>query len=419
MLSYRERGVAAATAVALLGLTLTGCGGQRLADAHANGGGDQVGVDVKTHTITIGATAAKTGSSAAFYESSLGAQAMVAKVNAAGGVNGWKLNYVVVDDGYEPNRAVAGVKQLVEQDKVFALVSMFGTPSNAATMPYVVQKQVPDVGFAMQTGIVAKKYADAKNLFGYIPPYANLAAFVAHYLGQSHVDAVSLAYQDDDSGQGAQAGLRAQAGTEHLRIGVEVPVPTSATAFDGYAGRLAAAGAPAVLLWMPPALASGIIKASAAIGYHPRWLAPFFVPIPSFFDALGPLADGVEFESWLEPLDSGSTGMSAFLAAMKQYTSVQKPSINAELGWLGMGIFVAGLTKATEGGKTPTRQSLIDTLNNGETIRPGDLATAVSYSAQSRVPGAVLDRILRWHGGRLEPVYGPTAGISLPVELLR
>jgi branched-chain amino acid transport system substrate-binding protein len=414
-MTHRRHGIAALAALLLVGALVAGCGGNRLAEAHP----DQVGVDSKSKTITIGATAAKTGSSAAFYESSLGAQAMVAQLNAKGGINGWKLKYVVVDDGYEPNRAVSGVKQLVEQDKVFALVSMFGTPSNAATMPYVVQHQVPDVGFAMQTGIVARKYPDAKNLFGYIPPYANLAAFVVHYLAQSHTAAVSIAYQDDDSGKGAQAGLQAQAKAENMKVGVEVPVPTSATAFAGYAGRLAAARAPAVLLWMPPALAAGLIKACAAVGYKPKWVAPFFAPVPSFFDALGPLAEGVEFESWLEPLDSGSTGMGQFLAAMKQHTPVKNPSINAELGWIGMGIFAAGLAKATEGGRTPSRESVMQALNSGETFHPGELTMTVSYGGESRVPGAVQDRILRYQDGRLQVVFGPAEGIALPVQLLR
>jgi branched-chain amino acid transport system substrate-binding protein len=416
-MTRRQLVSATRTLLALILIAVVGgCGGRRLGGTTAS----DDGVDEGSKTITIGATAAKTGPAAAFYESSLGAQAYVAKVNAAGGVNGWKLKYIVLDDGYEPTRAVDGVKRMVEQDRVFALVSMFGTPSNAATMPYVVQRGIPDVGFSMQTGIIAHKYPTATNLFGYIPPYANLAAFVVHYLAtQRHDPSISFAYQDDDAGAGALAGVKHQAGADHIRVAGQVPVATGTADFAGYAGRLAAAKAPSVFLWMPPAQAAGLIKATAAVGYKPHWVAPFFTPVPTLFDTLGKQAEGMEFESWLQPLDSKTEGMQAFLAAMRQHTQVKSPSINAELGWLGMGVFVHGLERATAGGKAPSREGLMSALNDGQQFEPGQLGVTIRYGGGSRIPGATRDRILRYQGGRLVTVIGPAAGPTVPQDVLR
>ena len=64
-------------------------------------------------------------------------------INDQGGVNGRKIEFISEDDGYEPMRAVASAKKLVEQDNVVALVSPVGTPSDAAMVPYVEERKVP------------------------------------------------------------------------------------------------------------------------------------------------------------------------------------------------------------------------------------------------------------------------------------
>src|SRR6516164_2156160 len=55
------------------------------------------------------------------------------EANAAGGVNGRRLELVSYDDGYEPEKAIANTKRLIGENGVFALIGEVGTPtSNAA-----------------------------------------------------------------------------------------------------------------------------------------------------------------------------------------------------------------------------------------------------------------------------------------------
>lgn len=404
---------ALAIAITVTVTLTTACSGQA---GHAD---PEPGIDAASHTITIGSTAPKTGPEDAFYESSLAAQAMVKEVNAHGGVNGWKLRYRVLDDQYEPALAVQGVQQLISQDNVFALVSMFGTPSNAATIPFAVSQNVPDVGFAMEAGIIARKYPHANNLFGYIPPYSELAAFVVRYAATSaRYQSVALAYQDDDSGASALTGFRYEAGHDGLPSPVTVAVSDSATDFTGYAARLAAAKAQAVLLWLPPAQAAGVMRACAAIGYHPHWIGSFFDAVPALFQAVGAQANGMQFESWLVPLDDQAPAMRSALDSMRAYGGLRDPSINAELGWLGMGIFIAGLERATAHGATPTRASLMSALNDGAPINPGGLPVAIRYTSNSRVP-AVPDTMLTYTGTVLRRSYGPAPDAPLPAGAVR
>ena len=70
-------------------------------------------------------------------------QAFWKAVNDAGGINGRKVNFITLDDGYSPPKTVEVVRQLVEQEKVLLLFKTLGTPTNTAIHKYVNQKKVP------------------------------------------------------------------------------------------------------------------------------------------------------------------------------------------------------------------------------------------------------------------------------------
>ena len=59
-------------------------------------------------------------------------EAYFRKINAEGGINGRKINFITYDDGYSPPKAVEQVRKLVESDEVLAVFSPVGTPSNSA-----------------------------------------------------------------------------------------------------------------------------------------------------------------------------------------------------------------------------------------------------------------------------------------------
>ncbi|HEY1326522.1 MAG TPA: ABC transporter substrate-binding protein [Casimicrobiaceae bacterium] len=99
---------------------------------------------VTADTITIGAHGPITGPAA--YIGLAGRDGMmlaVKEINAAGGVNGRKINVVFEDDGHSPTKAVAAVKKLVEQDKVFAVMSVGGSNATVGAVDYMKDKGVP------------------------------------------------------------------------------------------------------------------------------------------------------------------------------------------------------------------------------------------------------------------------------------
>jgi len=91
-----------------------------------------VGTAVAGGTIKVGAILAVTGPA-----SFLGApeaktlEMLVEDLNARGGVNGTKIELVIKDSGASPEKAVSFAKQLIEEEKVFAII---GPSTSGETM---------------------------------------------------------------------------------------------------------------------------------------------------------------------------------------------------------------------------------------------------------------------------------------------
>ena len=88
---------------------------------------------VTADTIVFGQAAALKGPASALGQGmKAGIEAAFAEINKKGGVQGRKLKLISKDDGYEPDKSIAATKQLIEQDKVFAIIGPVGTPTSAA-----------------------------------------------------------------------------------------------------------------------------------------------------------------------------------------------------------------------------------------------------------------------------------------------
>lgn len=137
---------------------------------------------VAAETITIGAYGPITGPAA--YIGLAGRDGMmlaVKEINAAGGINGRKINVVFEDDAHSPTRALAAVKKLVEQDKVFAIMSVAGSNATVGTIDYVRDK-----GNVMYVSIASAPpvtWPHARNMFrGGTTESARYGELYAEYL---------------------------------------------------------------------------------------------------------------------------------------------------------------------------------------------------------------------------------------------
>ena len=103
------------------------------------------------------------------------------KINAEGGINGRKINFISYDDGYSPPKTVEQARKLVESDEVLMIFNSLGTPPNSAIHKYMNEKKVPQLFVA--TG--ATKWNDPKKFpwtMGYQPNYQSEGQIYAKYI---------------------------------------------------------------------------------------------------------------------------------------------------------------------------------------------------------------------------------------------
>ncbi len=156
--------------------------------------------------IVIGQTAALTGIlAAANLDVNRGIRAHLAEVNAKGGVGGRKIKFVSLDDGYDPEKAKANFKELVEVQGAFALLSVGGTPVNLALSPLIAEAKIPHIGPISG----ADALRTPTNPFNYHTraTYGGEMARLAEQLATIGQKKVVVIHSDNAFGKGAAAGF--------------------------------------------------------------------------------------------------------------------------------------------------------------------------------------------------------------------
>ncbi len=251
----------------LLALALTGA---LLGIGLASAVSAQTVVGVTPTEIKIGNTNPYSGPASAYGTIGKAIGAYFKKVNDEGGVNGRKINYITLDDGYSPPKAVEMVRRLVEQDQVALLFQTLGTPTNSAIHKYMNEKKVPHLFVA--TG--ATKWNDPKNFpwtMGFQPNYQTEGRVYASYILKNFPDAkVGILYQNDDYGKDYLKGMEDGLGAAASKLIVlkqshEVTDPT----IDSQIINLKNAGANVFFNVTIPKFAVQAIKKAHDIGWKP------------------------------------------------------------------------------------------------------------------------------------------------------
>jgi branched-chain amino acid transport system substrate-binding protein len=189
------------------------------------------------------------------------------KINAEGGINGRKINFISYDDGYSPPKAVEQARKLVESDEVLLIFNSLGTPSNTAIQKYMNSKKVPQLFVA--TG--ATKWNDPKEFpwtMGWQPSYQSEARIYAKYLMKEKPDAkIAIFYQNDDFGKDYLKGLKDGLGAKASMLIAEESYETTEPTIDNHIVKLKATGADVLINIATPKFAAQAIKKVAEIDW--------------------------------------------------------------------------------------------------------------------------------------------------------
>ncbi len=221
--------------------------------------------------IKIGNTCVYSGNNSAYGTIGHAIKAYWAMVNANGGINGRKVNFISYDDAFSPPKTVELTRTLVEQDKVLLLFNTLGTAPTTAIHKYVNSKKIPQLFVA--TG--ASKWGDPKNFpwtMGWQPDYATEAGIFVRYAMKELKDPTfCILCLNDDSGKDFTNGVKAALGKENekklLRIATYEATDPSV---DSQVIQLKGSGATVFLNFAAPKAAAQAIKKMGELEWKPN-----------------------------------------------------------------------------------------------------------------------------------------------------
>jgi len=234
-------------AVAAVLVTLAACGGSATPTP-------QTDIGITADQILLGNTIAQSGAAAAYGTIGNAELAYFTYVNnTQGGVNGRKIKFKILDDGYNPANTVPLTKQLVEQDQVFAMFSGLGTQAQTSVRDYLNGKKVPQLFVATGATTFNKDFGSNPWTLGWQPPYQGESHIYAQDVLKNHPSArIGILYQNDDYGQDYVKGLKDGLGAKASMIVDEESYDVTAANVTTQLAKLKGANVDTLFLFSTP-----------------------------------------------------------------------------------------------------------------------------------------------------------------------
>ena len=219
--------------------------------------------------IKIGGISPYSGPASAYGAIGKAISAYFDKINAEGGINGRKINFISLDDGFSPPKAVEMTRKLVEQDEVALMFGMLGTALNTATRPYLNAQKVPQLFIAAGSTTFASGDKFPWTI-GWQPTLMGEAHFYAKSILATHPNAkIGVLYQDDDFGKELLAGLKDGLAGKDSSIVATASFQATDPTVDSQLITLKGTGCDTLMLFTYAKQAAQAIRKIADLGWKP------------------------------------------------------------------------------------------------------------------------------------------------------
>ncbi|HEU0148460.1 MAG TPA: ABC transporter substrate-binding protein [Bradyrhizobium sp.] len=330
------------------------------------------------------------------------------KINAAGGVNGRKIDFVSYDDAYSPPKAVEQARKLVESDEVLLIFNSLGTPSNSAIQKYMNAKKVPQLFVA--TG--ATKWNDPQNFpwtMGWQPSYQAESRIYAKWLLKEKPEAkIAVLYQNDDYGKDYLKGLKDGLGSKAATMIIaEESYETTEPTIDNHIVKLKSSGADVFMDIATPKFAAQAIKKVGEVDWKVLHIlnnvsaSVGSVIKPAGFSNAQGIVSAQYLKDTTDPQWANDPGMKAYLEFMtKDFPEGDKLDNGTVVGF---GVAQTLVQVLKQCGDNLTRENMMKQAANlrdfrTEVLLPG---IAVNTSATDFAPISQL-QLMRFKGERWE-----------------
>ncbi|WIM13759.1 ABC transporter substrate-binding protein [Enhydrobacter sp.] len=309
----RRTFVGGASAAALLATTTASRAGKKYDDGASD------------TEIKIGHTCPYSGPASAYGVNGKAISAYWDMVNDKGGINGRKINFITLDDGYSPPKTVECIRQLVEQDKVLCTFNTLGTPTNTAIHKYMNKKKVPQLYVA--TG--ASKWGDPKHFpwtMGFQPDYHTEAAIYAKHILATVKDArIGVLMQNDDYGKDYWEGFKAGLGKDIGRVVKHVTYEINEPTVDSQVIQIKGADANVFFNIATPKFAAQAMRKIADLGWKPiQYVNNVSASVgsvmrPAGFDNVQGITTAMYYMDPTDPRWADNADLKAYKAWMAKY----------------------------------------------------------------------------------------------------
>ena len=344
--------------------------------------------------VLLGQSAAFSGPAQALGKEMLqGAKVYFDGVNAHGGVHGRRIEIASLDDGYEPDRAAANTRELIDQRKVFALFGYVGTPTSLAAMPIFTAAKVPFVGAF--TGAEALRTPLNPQIFNVRASYFDETERIVEHLVTTGVTRIAVFHQNDSYGKAGLTGVERALKKRGLTPIATATVERNSVDVAAAVATLSAAMPDAVVQISAYASCAALIKEMRKAGSIAMFYNVSFVGSSALAQALGSEARGVVI-SQVVPLPwSGIDPIVREYQGQMQAAGVAEFSFTSLEGFIAAKVMAEGLQRA---GRNLTRARLVEAF---ETMGRFDLGGfQVSFSPEDHNGSEFVDLTIISRDGR-------------------
>ena len=226
---------------------------------------------VTADSILLGGTTPLSGPASAYSSVARGADAFFKSVNAKGGVAGRTITYKYLDDAYNPAQTVQATRQLVEQDKVFAIFNSLGTEQNESIRDYLNAQKVPQLFAASGATTWGSDVAKYPYTIGFQPSYQAEGWVYGKYLARTTPGRkVAVLFQNDAYGQDLLVGLKRGLAKSKVKVVAAQPYEVTAADVGSQVAKLRASKADIFVVFATPKFAiQGFVFANR-LGWRPK-----------------------------------------------------------------------------------------------------------------------------------------------------
>jgi len=318
---------------------------------------------VAADKIVFGQAAVFDGPTAALGQDiRIGIFAAFEEANKAGGVNGRKLELISKDDGYEPLKSIEVTRQLLEEDKVFGLIGLTGTPTTSATQPIAQQAGVPFIG--PFTGAEFLRNPFKPNVVNIRASYYQETEIIVERLTKDRNAArIAIFYQDDAFGRAGLAGTQKALEKRGLKLAAEGTYERNTLAVKSALLEIRKGDPEAVIMIGTYKPCAEFIKLARQLKMEAQFIGVSFVGSNALAKELGPNGGGVVVTQVVPfPEDTALPLVADYQAALKAADRNAQPGFVSLEGYMVGRLTIAALQKIQG---EPTRKAFLDIVLNG------------------------------------------------------